>query len=334
MRITLPYSPALSSMRPRCSACSADRVASAGAGSRVPGRVRTRARAWRRGRGRRRSAARGPAGCACVASSASPIARARAQRSRRSISSSTARAAWQATGLPTNVPPIVESPGASMISARPSTPGQRQAAGDRLGDADQIRLDAGLLDREERAGAAEAGLHLVGDEHDAVLVAELAQASQVGRGRGHEPALALDRLDHDRGDRLRSDARRERPAERIERLGRGVAVARPAVRVGERPRDRPRARTARSPPCTDAASTSATSPCACDRGTRLRMRSRGPAGGSLGDLDGVLDGLGATVEEGSLRRPVIGSRPHSCSASSTYESYGMIVKSVCRKREI
>ena len=30
---------------------------------------------------------------------------------------------------------------------------------------------------------------------------------------------------------------------------------------------------------------------------------RGPSGGRLGDLDGVLDGLGAAVEERRLRRP-------------------------------
>ena len=38
------------------------------------------------------------------------------------MTSSTASAAACATGLPTYVPPIAESPGASMISAAPITP--------------------------------------------------------------------------------------------------------------------------------------------------------------------------------------------------------------------
>ena len=106
-----------------------------------------------------------------------------------------------------------------MISARPSDARERQAGGDRLRDAHEIGLDAGLLDREQRAGAAEAGLHLVGDQHDAVLVAELAQARRYAAGRGHEAALALDRLDHDRRHRLRRDARREGEAQIVERAG-------------------------------------------------------------------------------------------------------------------
>ena len=41
---------------------------------------------------------------------------------------------------------------------------ERQAGGDRLRDGDQVGLDAVVLDREELAGAREAGLDLVGDE--------------------------------------------------------------------------------------------------------------------------------------------------------------------------
>ena len=53
---------------------------------------------------------------------------------------------------------------------------ERQAAGDRLGDRDQVGLDVVVLDREELAGAAEAGLHLVDDQDDPVVVADAADA--------------------------------------------------------------------------------------------------------------------------------------------------------------
>ena len=47
--------------------------------------------------------------------------------------------------------------------------GEREAAGDALGHADDVGLDAVVIDGEHLAGAAEAALHLVGDEQDAVL---------------------------------------------------------------------------------------------------------------------------------------------------------------------
>ena len=65
---------------------------------------------------------------------------------------------------------------------------QRKAAGQRFGDGDQVRLDAGILDAEHLAGAREAGLHLVGDQQDAVLVADLAQRlAAVRSGAGWKP---------------------------------------------------------------------------------------------------------------------------------------------------
>ena len=63
----------------------------------------------------------------------------------------------------------------------------------------RVRRDAGLLPREERAGATDAALHLVEDEQRAVLVGERAGGGEkLGAGR-MDPALALDRLDQDRG---------------------------------------------------------------------------------------------------------------------------------------
>ena len=81
------------------------------------------------------------------------------------------------------------------------------------------------------AGAGEAGLHLVGDEHDPVRVRPLDQCGQEPR-RGHdEAALALDRLDHQRGEVLGADV----PLEVLDAAGgRGGAVEAVAERVGHR----------------------------------------------------------------------------------------------------
>ena len=47
----------------------------------------------------------------------------------------------------------------------------RDAAAQRLGDGDGVRLDAVVLEREELAGAPDARLHLVEEQQDAGLVA-------------------------------------------------------------------------------------------------------------------------------------------------------------------
>ena len=58
----------------------------------------------------------------------------------------------------------------------------RHAGGDALGDGDDVRLDAGVLDRPPAAGPAHPGLDLVGDQDDPVLVAQLAKAAQEAGG--------------------------------------------------------------------------------------------------------------------------------------------------------
>ena len=65
-------------------------------------------------------------------------------------------------------------------------------------------------------GARKPGLDLVDDEHDAVLVAELAQRLQKLRRRDVEAALAHHRLDDDRGDARRLDVVLEDVLERVE----------------------------------------------------------------------------------------------------------------------
>ena len=56
---------------------------------------------------------------------------------------------------------------------------QRQAVGDRLGDAHDVGHDPGVLERPHPPGPAVARLDLVGDEQDAVLVAR-GRASRAG----------------------------------------------------------------------------------------------------------------------------------------------------------
>ena len=69
----------------------------------------------------------------------------------------------------------------------------------RLGHRDDVGDDAPLLEGEERAGSPEPGLHLVDGEERAVPVAQVGGLAQVVL-RGDEHALALDRLDDERGD--------------------------------------------------------------------------------------------------------------------------------------
>ena len=86
-------------------------------------------------------------------------------------------------------------------------------------------VDTGALIGEQPPGAPETGLHLVEDQQQAVLVAQLAQAAQEGRRRNAHAALALDRLDQDGGG-LRPDGLLDRIeiAERdlVEALDRGA----------------------------------------------------------------------------------------------------------------
>src|SRR5690606_17003459 len=87
-------------------------------------------------------------------------------------------------------------------------PGQAQrerhrdaVAADRLGQADDVRLDACFLEAEERPGAAAAHLHVVDDQQDLVPLAQLGQRPQPLGSRRVDAALALQRL-HDHRGRL------------------------------------------------------------------------------------------------------------------------------------
>ena len=81
----------------------------------------------------------------------------------------------------------------------------RQTSRDRLAECHDVRHDAEVLAGEHFAGPPVAGLNLVENQQDPILIAEGAK-TQKEVARGDEiTALALNRLDENRGDRLRRD---------------------------------------------------------------------------------------------------------------------------------
>ena len=87
---------------------------------------------------------------------------------------------------------------------RRQTGADRKAAAERLRQRHDVGRDAGMLIGEHIAGAADAGLDLVEDQQQPVVVAQLAQRAQEGMRHDPHAALAHDRLDHDGGG-LRTD---------------------------------------------------------------------------------------------------------------------------------
>ena len=162
-----------------------------------------------------------------------------------------------------------------------------------LGDGHEIGLDAPDVHGEPLAGAAEAAHDLIGDEHDAVLVADVAHALHVAVGRDEDAVGADDGLEDEAGDVLRPlvhDHFFELAQRHVDGLGIRLA---PLVEVG----------------CTDDAADA-------DLGAPAAGIAGGHDGGAdgavvgaaagedllatgvvTGDPDGVLVGLGATVGE-------------------------------------
>ena len=132
---------------------------------------------------------------------------------------------------------------ASMISARPVTAGQRQAAGDALGGGDQVRArrPRGRRRTSRRCGRSRSGSRRRRTRRR-WRVHQSAQRGQEAGRRHDEAALALDRLDHDAGDVVGADllldqveSRAPRPARRSCPPGRGTgrtsAPGRPPART-------------------------------------------------------------------------------------------------------
>jgi hypothetical protein len=72
-----------------------------------------------------------------------------------------------------------------------------------------------IAEGQEPSCPPAAGLDLVGDEHDAVLPAELLEPGEEVRGRDDEAPLSLDRLDDHGGHVLRIDHRDEGSLDRL-----------------------------------------------------------------------------------------------------------------------
>ncbi|EDT37845.1 conserved hypothetical protein [Burkholderia ambifaria MEX-5] len=113
---------------------------------------------------------------------------------------------------------------------------RRIAGGQPLRDGHQVRIDLLGLAREQRAGAAEAGDDLVGDEQDAEAPACVAHRLQPAGRRHDHAAGALHGLAEECGDVVRAELRDLR-FERGDRRGDQrlrIVAERVAIRVGRR----------------------------------------------------------------------------------------------------
>ena len=145
-----------------------------------------------------------------------------------------ASATAEATGWPPNVIPWANEFVPRVEGLEDAVGGDHRAhrgvgGGDALGGRDEVGLVVVLLGAEVGAEAAPGADHLVGDEDDAELVADLAHALEVALGRGEAAARVLHGLEDHAGDRLRplqQDAL-------VDRLGRVLDLGPVAVRVGD-----------------------------------------------------------------------------------------------------
>ena len=99
-------------------------------------------------------------------------------------------------------------------------PTRDDGAAECLAQAHDVGCHVPVLHAPQPAGAAHAGLHLVGDEQDAPLVADLADLGEVVGRRDDGAGLALHRL-HDHGGDVDAHLRRRCPSS----LSSGVGVA-------------------------------------------------------------------------------------------------------------
>ena len=181
--------------------------------------------------------------------------------------------------------------------------GEGETARDALRAQHEVGHEPEVLARVVRAGAGHAALDLVGDEDDAVRRAPLLQRGQVAVGGNHEAALALDGLDDEAGEVGGADDLLEVGDRACGRIGAAEAVV---VRVGARrvvdvAGERAEARAVRHGLEV--------------HGHRevgaavVRVVEHGDAAAAgvlAGDLDAVLDGFGAGVDQHGLLRVVAG----------------------------
>jgi hypothetical protein len=199
-----------------------------------------------------------------------------------------------------------------MILALPIDGRQREAARERLGRRHQVRLHAIMLHGEELAGAAEAGLDFIGDEQDAVLVAERAQLHHQFLRRDVEAAFALHGLDDDGGHALRLHVTLEQQLDAVDRVfhrdalvgdgeGHMPDAGRHGAELGLVGHDLAGERHAQQRAAMEAAV----------EGDDIRA-----AGIGAGKLDGVLDGFGTRGDEAAFLSPEMGATLFSFSHTS------------------
>ena len=143
------------------------------------------------------------------ASRRSPWRAALARSPSDSITSSVATAAAQATALPPYVPPWEPGGNRSSSSRRAMMPESGMPEAIPLAMTRMSGERVVPFRRPHPAGASHAGLHLVGDQQDAVAVGDLPQCGQERVRRDHVAALAQDRLDQEGGHVIGVDDRRE-----------------------------------------------------------------------------------------------------------------------------
>src|SRR3954452_20957130 len=100
----------------------------------------------------------------------------------------------------TGVGPVPE--GVGDRSADHDTAERQVSRVDALGEADEVRLHAPVLEGEPFTASAEAGHDLVADHHDAVSIASLADPLEVAVGRYEDAVRADDCFDQDGCHRL------------------------------------------------------------------------------------------------------------------------------------
>ena len=207
----------------------------------------------------------------------------------------------------------------SAIGAADDHAAERHVAGvDALGKGDEVGSDPPPVDGEPLTASTESGHHLVGDHHDAVLVAQLTDAGEVPVGRHENAVRADDGLQHDGGDRCPP-----LDHDHVGQVGEGALALLGVVGGVEG-----RSVGVRAPELDDARNARLAAPSPRIAGHRDRPAGRAviaavrrehlvPAGVAAGHADRVLRRLGPTVGEEHLvevARCQLGDQP-SCFAA-------------------
>src|SRR4029079_7499301 len=95
---------------------------------------------------------------------------------------------------------------------------QWHAAGDTLGGANDVPLEAPMFACEHFTGAAEAGLNLVDNKKNSMFSTEVLKHRQIFRGRYDVASLALDRLYEDAVECVRGRLVQKRSFDRLNRF--------------------------------------------------------------------------------------------------------------------